>query len=179
MRFWGWLLDIKLINEVSGGFEFNFRFENLKLDSDHGRKIYGIRRGKARGTKVNTSLFYWPQVSPAKVKKFYEIYSQDVKRATDLIAIGNKKVLEDLISLRIAMVTAEDEVVLNGDFDILCSKVKERKNISYALSKMKKSPESTAKQLGQLVDLKFGKQWSDATLKVTGGMIYRWVKELM
>ena len=53
---------------------------------------------------------YWPQVSPKKIKQFYSDYSEKNQTATEWITNGNKKVLEDLISLNAASVSEHDEL---------------------------------------------------------------------
>ena len=182
-RFLGWLLDIKMVTELNQVYFYNLKNESIGsewLISKNERKIWGAKRGRrrTRGENRNSTVMYWPQVSPQKVSLFYLNYN-DKKKAADLIAEGNKKVLEDLISLRTASVSIEDEVALYENCAELYNKVSKKENIFFAMQQLKSHPDMTVKQMAEIINNKFDKNWSEGTSRVTGGMIYRWARELI
>lgn len=183
LRLLGWLVDTKLVTDDKGKYNFNYKHENLLLvdSAEVGKRRRIIDRNYLRRkkyTKVHMEL-YWPQVSPNKIKDFYTELTNDNQNSTILVSHGYKKVIEDLISLDAISITNQGKVNLHLELTQLYDKVKKMKDISFAVAELTKNPSCTIRQMGSKINDAFEKNWSTATMRVTGGMIYRWAKEFL
>ena len=183
-RLLGWLLDLKLILIENSMYKINYKVDVWDVDwieYKKNRKVNNSKRGRKsrRGKKHNNSNVYWPQVSPKKVKQFYLDYSEKNQTATEWITSGNKKVLEDLISLNAASVSEHDELEIHCSCRELFQIIKTKKNIQFAIKQLENEPELSAQDLAMRINHTFNKNWSEGTERVTGGMIYRWGIELI
>lgn len=185
LRLLAWLISMKILKEENQIFEFNQKAETMGslIDIDNVQKYtYGLKRGRkfktGRGQLSTIMDLYWPQVSPNKVIEFYNLCLGGKNDATELLALGYKKVIEDLISLRAVVVTDKNETVINMSFEELLIRVQSMKNIAYAVNEIEKNSKITLIELGNLINVEFKKKWSEGTVRVTGGMIYRWAKNI-
>ncbi len=177
-RLIGWLLDLKLILIENSMYKINYKVDILDIDWTEYKKNRKVNKSR-RGRKHNNSDVYWPQVSPKKIKQFYSDYSEKNQTATEWITNGNKKVLEDLISLNAASVSEHDELEIHCSCRELFQIIKTKKNIQFAIKQLENEPKLSAKDLAMRINQTFNKSWSEGTKRVTGGMIYRWGTELM
>lgn len=177
-RLIGWLLDLKLILIENSMYKINYKVDILDIDWTEYKKNRKVNKSR-RGRKHNNSDVYWPQVSPKKIKQFYSDYSEKNQTATEWITNGNKKVLEDLISLNAASVSEHDELEIHCSCRELFQIIKTKKNIQFAIKQLENKPKLSAKDLAMRINQTFNKSWSEGTKRVTGGMIYRWGTELM
>lgn len=177
-RLIGWLLDLKLILIENSMYKINYKVDILDIDWTEYKKNRKVNKSR-RGRKHNNSDVYWPQVSPKKIKQFYSDYSEKNQTATEWITNGNKKVLEDLISLNAASVSEHDKLEIHCSCRELFQIIKTKKNIQFAIKQLENEPKLSAKDLAMRINQTFNKNWSEGTKRVTGGMIYRWGTELM
>lgn len=177
-RLIGWLLDLKLILIENSMYKINYKVDILDIDWTEYKKNRKVNKSR-RGRKHNNSDVYWPQVSPKKIKQFYSDYSEKNQTATEWITNGNKKVLEDLISLNAASVSEHDELEIHCSCRELFQIIKTKKNIQFAIKQLENEPKLSAKDLAMRINQTFNKSWSEGTKRVTGGMVYRWGTELM
>lgn len=177
-RLIGWLLDLKLILIENSMYKINYKVDILDIDWTEYKKNRKVNKSR-RGRKHNNSDVYWPQVSPKKIKQFYSDYSEKNQTATEWITNGNKKVLEDLISLNAASVSEHDELEIHCSCRELFQIIKTKKNIQFAIKQLENEPKLSAKDLAMRINQTFNKNWSEGTKRVTGGMVYRWGTELM
>lgn len=177
-RLIGWLLDLKLILIENSMYKINYKVDILDIDWTEYKKNRKVNKSR-RGRKHNNSDVYWPQVSPKKIKQFYSDYSEKNQTATEWITNGNKKVLEDLISLNAASVSEHDELEIHCSCRELFQIIKMKKNIQFAIKQLENEPKLSAKDLAMRINQTFNKSWSEGTKRVTGGMVYRWGTELM
>lgn len=159
-------------------YKINYKVDILDIDWTEYKKNRKVNKSR-RGRKHNNSDVYWPQVSPKKIKQFYSDYSEKNQTATEWITNGNKKVLEDLISLNAASVSEHDELEIHCSCRELFQIIKTKKNIQFAIKQLENEPKLSAKDLAMRINQTFNKSWSEGTKRVTGGMVYRWGTELM
>ncbi|MEN6419156.1 MAG: restriction endonuclease [Clostridiaceae bacterium] len=180
-RILSWLLETKLIIRDGYNYRINFKQEAVTFSNMTSNRYQGdtrTRYSRQRSAKNKNADVYWAQVSPKKVKELYSLLYQGLCDSVPLIASGHKKTLEDLVSLDAIIITPLGEVKTILSIEQLFEKVRSMRNIGFAIQQLQTHPSLNIQQIGGLIDEAFNKHWSDETKRVTGGVIFRWAKEL-
>lgn len=82
--------------------------------------------------------------------------------------------IEDLISLNAITIDENGLIYRTMTQTQIWKKVRMLENILFAINTINENPQITHKNLGNIINNTYDKKWSLETMRVTGGMIYRW-----
>lgn len=173
-KIYNWFLSLGLIQEKDGKV---FLTSNIqpKIIFDFERKV---RRNKLGLSYHNNKALFWAQSSPERmVSLYYKLKKNDSYSIKNLKEEGYRNALDMLVSVR-AINRIGDKVELLNTLEEIVSSIKESPTIMYAKEIMLKNSGIEKDEMGEMINKKFGRKWSDASKRRYGYAFIHWIKYL-
>ncbi len=166
-------------------------FVRLGLMYEKGRKTF-LRTTKAsditleinasavtRRTRLNThqsgDALFWGQTSPERLIDLYNLISSGTISYSGLRKMGYKNAIEALTSSR-GLTKEGDVLTLNKSLEEIFDFIKKSPTITVAVYEYQKNTNIKGKELGEVLNDKFTRNWSEASKLRYGSAVLRWCK---
>ena len=133
-----------------------------------------VRRGHYQTV---TSILFWGQTNPEKMKEAYALIQSGRTSYNDLKSCGFRNALE-LLSAARGLRKEKDRVEIVLPLEEVIKNISQSDTISFAKTVLEKNPDIKSLEMGQQLNDHFSKQWTTSSKVRYGNAIMNWVKYL-
>lgn len=172
-KLYNWMAQLGLFESKSGK---NYLVSNVLPKNISLVNNDIIRRGRLRHNNENEKLF-WGQTSPDKVNEVYKLIQNGSNDYNMLKQKGYRNAIE-ILSITKAIEKNNNQIKLNKTLPQIYEYISSSETIRYVQKEFEKNPNLKGLEIGQLLNDKFCRNWTDASKKRYGGALILWLKYL-
>ena len=170
-KLFNWFRELNLFLEVGAEYSLNENFDMEKM----GQEIKGYKRRRGRN---NQDALFLGQTSPDKVAKAIELIKNGITSRNELKIMGLRNALEVLSSLSLIKIN-NDLVTLYGTYADVIEQASLSSTIKSCLEFLSDNPQLKSKELGELIERRLSRKWTDTSKKRYGAALLLWCRYLM
>jgi hypothetical protein len=165
-----WFIRLGLVFEKDGLFHMGaYKTSNITLSSSK------IRRRRNRYSTSENNLF-WGQASPEKMIETY-LKIQEGMGYTELKQQGLRNAIE-LLTTTNGVTKNANALIIKKSLDEIFQYIMTSPTIAMAMQELKDNLEIKSDELGEMLNIKFNRDWAPASKKRYGNALLLWAKYL-